>query len=58
MEDRVRALLDRFYQWSKEDMIHPHVCAKFPLDEFKEAMTLVTSRQSIGRVALVMNEGE
>ena len=55
MEDRVRALLDRFTQWSKEGMIQPHVCAKFPLDDFKEAMALVTGRQSIGRVALVMD---
>ena len=56
MEDRVRAVLDRFYNWSKEGMIRPHVCAKFPLDNFKEAMALVVNRQSIGRVALVMNE--
>ena len=54
MEGRVRAILDRFYQWSKDGVIHPHVCAIFPLDGFKEAMALVTSRQSIGRVALVM----
>ena len=54
MEDRVRALLDRFTQWAKEGRIHPHVCAMFPLEEFKQAMAMVTSRQSIGRVALVM----
>ncbi len=54
MENRVRAILDRFYQWSKDDRIQPHVCATFPLDNFKEAMAMVTSRQSIGRVALVM----
>jgi NADPH2:quinone reductase len=55
MEDRVRSILDRFYQWANDDMIHPHVCAEFPLEEFKQAMALVTSRQSIGRVALVMD---
>ena len=54
MEDRVRALLDRFTQWAKEGRIHPHVCAMLPLEEFKQAMAMVTSRQSIGRVALVM----
>ena len=58
MEGRVRAILDRFYQWANDDMIHPHVCATFPLDDSKEAMAMVTSRKSIGRVALVMNEGE
>jgi NADPH2:quinone reductase len=56
MEDRVRALLDRFYSWSIEGRIRPHVCATFPLEDFREAMAMVTSRQSIGRVALVMNE--
>jgi NADPH:quinone reductase-like Zn-dependent oxidoreductase len=54
----VRAILDQFYRWANDDMIHPHVCATFPLDDFKEAMALVTARKSIGRVALVMNEGE
>ena len=58
MEGRVRAILDRFYQWANDDMIHPHVCATFPLDDSKEAMAMVTSRKSIGRVALVMKEGE
>ncbi|MDA1325552.1 MAG: NADPH:quinone oxidoreductase family protein [Proteobacteria bacterium] len=55
MEDRVRAILDRFYQWAKNDMIHPHVCATFPLEDFRDAMAMVTARQSIGRVALVMD---
>ena len=56
MEDRVRAILDQFYHWSKDDKIRPHVCAQFPLDDFREAMAMVTSRQSIGRVALVMEQ--
>lgn len=55
MENRVRAVLSRFYQWAEAGSIRPHVCATFPLDGFKEAMALVTSRKSIGRVALVMN---
>lgn len=54
MEERVRAVLDRFYRWAEAGAIHPHVCATFPLEQFKEAMALVLSRQSIGRVALVM----
>ena len=56
--DQRRGILDQFYRWANDDMIHPHVCATFPLDDFKEAMALVTARKSIGRVALVMNEGE
>jgi NADPH2:quinone reductase len=54
MEDRVRAILDRFAQWAKDGKIRPQICATFPLDDFKEAMAMVTSRKSIGRVALVM----
>lgn len=55
MEDRVRAIMSRFYDWAEAGTIHPHVCATFPLDQFREAMALVTSRKSIGRVALVMD---
>jgi NADPH2:quinone reductase len=55
MEDRVRAIMSRFYDWAEAGTIRPHVCAEFPLDDFKEAMALVTSRKSTGRVALVMN---
>ena len=54
MEGRVRAILDQFYQWSKQGKINPRVCAQFPLDDFRNAMEMVTARQSIGRVALVM----
>lgn len=54
MEPRVRALLDRFYGWAANGTVRPHVCATFPLAQFKEAMSLVLSRKSIGRVALVM----
>ena len=55
MEDRVRAIMDRFYEWAEAGSIRPHVCATFPLDQFKEAMAMVVNRQSIGRVALVMD---
>lgn len=58
MEHRVRTVMDRFGKWARAGMIRPHVCATFQLDGFREAMALVTSRRSIGRVALVMNEGE
>jgi NADPH2:quinone reductase len=55
MEGRVRAVLDRFCQWAEDGAIRPHVGATFALDRFREAMALVLSRKSIGRVALVMN---
>lgn len=56
MEPRVRALMDRFRGWAADGTVRPHVCATFPLAQFKEAMRLVLSRRSIGRVALVMAE--
>lgn len=54
MEDRVRAIMNRFYDWAEAGAIRPHVCATFALDDFREAMALVVNRQSVGRVALVM----
>jgi NADPH2:quinone reductase len=54
MEPRVRALMDRFYGWAEDGTIRPHVGATFPLEQFREAMRLVLSRQSTGRVALTM----
>lgn len=57
MEPRVRAIMDRFHNWAADGRIRPHVCAEFPLEDFREAMALVTSRRSIGRVALTMDGG-
>ncbi|MBK17868.1 MAG: hypothetical protein CMM52_03385 [Rhodospirillaceae bacterium] len=54
MEDRVRTLMTKFSEWASEGKINPQVCATFPLNEFKEAMALVLSRKSIGRVAFEM----
>ena len=53
-EDRVRAIMDRFCALADEGKINPEVCAEFPLDQFREAMALVTSRESVGRVAFVL----
>jgi NADPH2:quinone reductase len=54
MEPRVRAIMQRFHDWAEAGAIRPHVCAEFRLDGFREAMALVTSRRSMGRVALTM----
>jgi NADPH:quinone reductase len=54
MEPRVRAIAEAFQGWAETGRIAPHVCATFPLDRFKEAMALVLSRRSMGRVALTM----
>ena len=55
MEERVRTVLTKFYDWAKASKIQPHVGATFPLEGFKEAMDLVTTRRSIGRVVLIPN---
>jgi NADPH:quinone reductase-like Zn-dependent oxidoreductase len=47
-----------FGEWSAAGRITPQVCATFPLDDFKDAMALVLSRKSIGRVAFVMESGD
>jgi NADPH2:quinone reductase len=54
MEPRVRAIMEKFHDWAAAGQITPHVCAEYPLEQFHEAMELVTSRRSMGRVALVM----
>jgi NADPH2:quinone reductase len=58
MEDRIRSLMTDFGEWSAAGRITPQVCATFPLDDFKDAMALVLSRKSIGRVAFVMESGD
>ncbi|MGB0575646.1 MAG: NADPH:quinone oxidoreductase family protein [Alphaproteobacteria bacterium] len=55
MEDRVRSLMTAFDEWAAAGRITPRVCATFPLYDFKQAMALVLSRKSIGRVAFDMH---
>ncbi|MFT5440270.1 MAG: NADPH2:quinone reductase [Alphaproteobacteria bacterium] len=55
MEDRIRAIMTKFHDWAAVGQIRPHVCARFPLEDFREAMAMVLERRSMGRVALVMN---
>jgi NADPH2:quinone reductase len=55
MEDRIRAIMTKFHDWAAAGQIRPHVCARVPLDDFRDAMALVLERRSMGRVALVMS---
>ena len=55
MEDRVRSLMTVFDEWAAAEKISLRVRSTFPLDEFREAMSLILSRKSIGRVAFEMN---
>jgi NADPH2:quinone reductase len=49
-EVRIKALL----QWAGEGKIRPHICHRLPLENYAEAMRLLTERKAIGRVALMM----
>ena len=55
MEPRVRAIFAKFYRWVEGDLISPHVGATFPLERFREAMASVVNRESMGRVALILD---
>ena len=49
-EVRIRKLLE----WAEAGKLRPHISHRLPLEEFAQAMRLLTQRKAIGRVALVM----
>jgi NADPH2:quinone reductase len=48
-EARIRKLL----KWAEQGKIRPNVSHRLPLEDFAEAMQLLTDRKAIGRVALI-----
>jgi len=40
----------------KEDKVHPHIRARFPLDEFAKAIALIEDRKIVGKAVLVMDD--
>jgi len=40
----------------KEDKVHPHIMARFPLDEFAKAIALIEDRKIVGKAVLVMDD--
>ena len=44
-----------FELW-KDDKVHPHIMASFPLDEFSKAIALIEDRKIIGKSVLVMED--
>lgn len=54
--DRMRETMARLFDWFEAGHLNPIVSHTYALDDFQEAMTTVLGRQSIGRVALVMDE--
>lgn len=53
-EPRMRALMDRLFQWFEAGAIRPVIGQTYPLAEYKHAMADVLARRSLGRVALVL----
>ncbi|MBY0335974.1 MAG: NADPH:quinone oxidoreductase family protein [Acetobacteraceae bacterium] len=49
---RARALWDQLSAWWAEGKLRPEVHARFPLEQFREAMAEVRERRSAGRVVL------
>ena len=44
-----------FELW-KDDKVHPHIMARFPLDEFAKAIALIEDRKIVGKAVLVMDD--
>jgi NADPH2:quinone reductase len=49
-EMRIKALSE----WAEAGKIRPHICHRLPLEDYAQAMRLLTDRRAIGRVALMM----
>jgi NADPH2:quinone reductase len=49
-EARIKALS----AWAEAGKIRPHICHRLPLEDYAQAMRLLTDRRAIGRVALMM----
>lgn len=52
-EPRMRALMDRLFQWFEAGAIKPVIGRTYPLSEYRLAMADVLARRSLGRIALV-----
>ncbi|WP_207539207.1 NADPH:quinone oxidoreductase family protein [Sabulicella rubraurantiaca] len=52
---RARALWDRLCGWWAEGKLRPEIHARYPLEQFREAMEEVASRRSAGRVVITPN---
>ena len=50
--DRVRKSIKQLIEWWQSGLINPNVHATLPLGEFVQAMQLVKSRDSVGRIVL------
>jgi NADPH2:quinone reductase len=50
---RVRALWAQLIGWWEQGLLRPEIHARFPLDQFREAMAEVRGRRAVGRVVVL-----
>jgi len=55
-EPQVRHSMTQIFRWIEQGRIRPEISHVFPFDAFKNAMAVVMNRESVGRVALVLDE--
>ncbi len=55
-EDRVRANMDKLFNWFVAGRINPVVDTTYPLSKVQQAMDDVLTRRALGRIAVVMDE--
>lgn len=51
---RVRAAFEEMFEWVVEGRLRPYTWRTYPIEDFKQALDAVASRQVIGRVALTV----
>jgi len=55
-EPQVRHSMSQMFRWVEEGRLRPETSHTFPLDRFREAMSVVLERRAIGRVAFVFDQ--
>ena len=55
-EDRMRAHMDRLFEWFLQGHLDPVVAKTYPLSQFRKAMDDILKRRAVGRIAVVMGE--
>ena len=49
---RMRAAYSQLFQWAREGKVKPRAHALLPLEEFRSALEMITSRSVVGRVVM------
>jgi NADPH2:quinone reductase len=44
--------IETVIRWASEGKLNPHICAKYPLDDFLDAMKLLADRKVVGKVII------